>query len=76
MSKVKVWMKITKDDLELPVIVADTAAELARICGTTRNAVMSSASHAKNNGIKSSYISVEVDTDDDPEDSSGPGHKP
>lgn len=74
MNKVKVWMKITQDALELPEIVADSAAELARICGTTRNAVSSAASHARLNGIKSSYISVEVDLDeDDQDDAGGPG---
>ena len=30
-----IYMKTTKDDLELPVAVADTGAELAKIVGVT-----------------------------------------
>ena len=33
MSKITIWMKVTDDKYELPVAVADTAEELARIVG-------------------------------------------
>lgn len=42
-----IWMEVTKDEYELPIAVADTAQELAKMCGTTANNVMSSASHHK-----------------------------
>lgn len=52
-----VWMKIDLDNKELPLVIADSAEELARICGTTRNNVESSASKSKR-GKKSRYIKV------------------
>lgn len=39
-----VWMKVTKDKYELPVAVADSANELARILNTTANNISSSLS--------------------------------
>lgn len=41
----KIYMKTTTDNLELPVAVAGSAAELARILDTTQNTVKSSISH-------------------------------
>lgn len=56
MKKDYVWMKITRDRLRLPVAVADTAEELAKICGTTADVIYSSWSHKKG-----CYIKVEFD---------------
>lgn len=56
-----VYMEVTKDKFELPVAVADTIAELARITGTRANTISSSMSHARENGWKSKYIEVEID---------------
>lgn len=54
-----VWMKVTHDKYELPVAVADTAEELAKICGTTKNCICSSMSHAKNGRKKwTPYVKV------------------
>ena len=45
MKKVsKLYMITSKDDLELPIAVADTPSELARMIGTTRATVESSIS--------------------------------
>lgn len=42
--KRSLWVCITNDKYELPVAVADTAAELARICHTTSNSIYSELS--------------------------------
>ena len=41
----KLYMKTTGDKLDLPVAVADSPGELARILGTNKNVVLSSISH-------------------------------
>lgn len=52
-------MKVTKDKYQLPLAVADSASELAEICGTTRNSVVSTISHYKKGRIDfPSYICV------------------
>ena len=57
-----IWMKVTNDELELPIAVADNTKELAELCGTTPNAIWSSVSHAKVGEIsKSPYRKVDVD---------------
>lgn len=56
-----VYMEVTKDELELPVAVADTIAELARMTGTRANNISSSMSHARKNGWQCPYIEVEID---------------
>lgn len=46
MAKKRVlWLEVTQDEYELPLAVADTSAQLAKICGTSQNYVCSSASH-------------------------------
>lgn len=39
-----VWMMITKDEYELPLIIADTAKELAVLAGTSEDVVRSTIS--------------------------------
>ncbi|MBE5957725.1 MAG: hypothetical protein E7254_02535 [Lachnospiraceae bacterium] len=57
-----VWMKIEKDKYELPVAVANTAQELANICGTNVHSVMSIVSKTKKGIIKKpTYIKVEIE---------------
>lgn len=34
-----VWMEVTRDEYELPVAVADSADELAKICGVSVNCI-------------------------------------
>ena len=46
MGKIKtLYLKTTKDDLELPIAVADTGEELARMLGVTKSNVFSSIAH-------------------------------
>lgn len=56
----KLYIKTTMDDLELPVAVAGSAKELAEMTGTTAASVLSSISH-KHKG----WDRVEVEDEDD-----------
>jgi hypothetical protein len=57
----KIYMEISQDGLELPVAVADTAAELAKMSGTSAEVVRSSISKVRR-GIhkKSRFIEIEI----------------
>ena len=57
------YMKVTRDEYELPVAVAETKAELARMLGIKRDHVRSAFSHAKKYK-NSTYVVVEVDDND------------
>lgn len=56
--KVTVWMRVTDDKYELPVCIADTTTELARMCNTTPKSITSCIAHAKKDGRKSVYKKV------------------
>ena len=54
----KFYLKATKDDLELPIAVADSPGELAMMLGLTKDTVQSSIAH----GYKGWYrIVIEED---------------
>lgn len=55
-----IWIKVTNDKYELPVAVADSAEELAQLCGVKTNNIHSSRSHAKAQGQKTQYRLVKV----------------
>lgn len=60
------WMKVSNDKYELPVAVADTAAELANILGVKKNAIYSSISHFERGDSKNcSYVRVKERCIDD-----------
>lgn len=46
------YMKVTRDKYELPIAVAETVTELARILGTTPGVVSSSISHKRRGWYK------------------------
>ena len=56
-----IWMKITKDEYELPVAVADTAVELAKMVCVPVDSIYSATSRRRNHGDKSGYVKVEVE---------------
>ena len=60
-----IYMKVTRDKYRLPVAVADSAKELAWICGVSQNAIYSGFSHAKRGDWKSPYVKVVVDDDEE-----------
>lgn len=58
----KIWMKVTQDEFELPLAVADSSYELAKMCGTTANNVRSTVAKAKSGIIKNpSFVMVKVE---------------
>ena len=65
MGKIKIYMKVTKDRYSLPVAVADSAKELAALCGVSPNAIYSGFSHEKRGDWKSPYVKVVVDDEEE-----------
>lgn len=64
MSKNKLYMKVTNDEYELPLAVADTMAELARMTGIKPESLYSIISRERH-GKKHTYSYREVDIDDE-----------
>ncbi len=59
-----IWMKVTHDKYELPVAIADSAAELARKLGVSKGSIESSVSRQKRGlNLHSIYRRVEVEDD-------------
>ena len=50
--KMILYIMVTRDKYELPLAVADTAAELARMVGVTTNAVLSGISKARKRQVE------------------------
>ncbi len=62
---VRIWMKVTSDKYELPLAVADTARELAEICGVKENNIVSAISHFKAKKHKRcKWVCVNVDNEE------------
>lgn len=59
------WMEVTMDDLELPLVIASSAEELARKIGKHRKNIYSAISHARARGYRSRYVKVEVEDGED-----------
>ena len=60
----KLYLKVTTDKYELPLVVADSQSELARICGISKSTVASSLCAVRNGRCnKSAYKEVEIDDD-------------
>lgn len=53
------------DDLELPLVIASSAEELARKIGKHRKNIYSAISHARARGYRSRYVKVEVEDGED-----------
>lgn len=61
-----IYLLVSKDEFELPLAVADSVYELARICGVTPSTVMHSVSTTSKRQIKNSkYKRVWVSDSDD-----------
>ena len=61
-----VYMKVTKDKFELPIVVVDSAYELARLCGVNVSTIMHSVSTQSKRIIKNSqYKRVWVSDSDE-----------
>ena len=56
-----IWMKVSADEYEFPLQIADTQRELAKLCGVRRDTIASAVYRARKNGFKSQYVKVEID---------------
>lgn len=56
-----VYMKVTRDKYELPIAIADTVGELARMTGASKETIFSNISHQKRGSIrKGSFKRVDI----------------
>ena len=54
-----IWMEVTPDEYEFPVRMADSAEELARICGVSYYTIVSSVSRLESGQrSRSRYVRV------------------
>ena len=57
-----IWMEVTKDKYELPVVVADDAYKLAELTGASVNNIRSTASKYAHGEIRRSrFVRVEME---------------
>lgn len=56
-----IWMKVTDDKYELPLVVANSAGELAKLTGQKRSSICSAITHANKRGGRCRYVRVKVD---------------
>lgn len=56
-----IWMKVTDDKYELPVMVAESQLELANMLGISPNTIASSMSHNRARGVKTPYRRIEIE---------------
>lgn len=54
------WLAVTKDKYELPLAVADSAAELGAQIGKSRTAIYDAIKYAKKYGKRCSYVRVKI----------------
>ena len=60
-----IWMQVTRDELELPVIIADNAEELARKVGVRATTIISSVKRYEEGKYKTCrYRKVELDEEE------------
>lgn len=55
------WLMVTLDEYELPLVVTDSAKELAKIAGTSERNVISSACKYRKSGRKTKYRRVRTE---------------
>lgn len=55
------YLEVTQDRFELPVIVADSLQELAALAGVRKTSICHAMQNAKKKGWKSRYLRVEVE---------------
>ena len=61
MNKKYLYMLVTKDEYELPLVVADSIAQLARELSISPNVISSAMSKASEKGYKCMYVKVECE---------------
>lgn len=66
--KTNVWMLVTRDKYELPLAVAGSCRELAKMLGVTENGIWTLMAHDKKRGRQCRYIKVRIEVDEENED--------
>lgn len=62
----KIYIEVTRDKYELPLRIADSVQELARLSGTSENNIYSQISHYEHGAQKSArFYKIEVGEDED-----------
>lgn len=62
----RMWMKVTPDEYQIPLAVADSAEELARMCHVTRGRIYVAAKAWRDGRTKNtSYIDVIMEDETD-----------
>ena len=56
-----IWMKVSDDKYELPVMVAESQLELARMLGINPNVIASSMSHNRARGVYTPYRRIDIE---------------
>ena len=59
--KKRLWLKVTRDEYELPLIVADTSEELERMLGLRKKSVIRQIYKARKSKRKCQYVVVDID---------------
>lgn len=59
------WMKVTRDEYEFPLMIADSQKELAIMCGVKRASIARQICKAREKGHRCSYVRVEVEEDEE-----------
>lgn len=57
----KLYLRVTDDEYEFPIAIADTKTELARMCGVTYETIRACLCRARKGKYNSVYKEVEVD---------------
>jgi hypothetical protein len=60
-----VYMKVTKDEYELPIAVADTIPKLAEMVGAKKQNIYDSMKNAKKLGRRTQYKKVDIGDDEE-----------
>ena len=61
----KIWMEITTDKYQLPLVVADSCTELAGAVGKKANDISSHIGHFKRGDLKKQrFVCVEVEDEE------------
>ena len=55
------WMEVSRDKYEHPIVIADSPQELAEKCGVKVHSIHSYMSHCRKTNAHCKYVKVEVE---------------
>lgn len=66
MKKQYVWMKVSDDEFELPLVMAGSCSELARKIGKDKSTILSQTSKYEHGKVKKTqYVKVIIELEED-----------